>query len=456
MDSIYDDDDIEMISVKSEKFKDVKESINDDSSSDNDEIDIDYDYDDTLIKDDETTTDDEEDVVDMSRYPCQQLDVGPEDFDIVRVLGRGGFGKVMEVKKNNGIDAGNVFAMKAIKKSFILRSKKDLAHTQTERKVLEITSNPFICDLFYAFQTSTKLYLILEYLHGGELFMLLEKEGCLLEYEAQFYSAEILLGLEHLHHNGVIYRDLKPENILLDKNGHVKLTDFGLCKDEMFAGKTYTYCGTVEYMSPEIITKKGHNQATDFWGLGILMFDMLVGNTPYTAENRQETIDKILKSRLKFPKHIGSKAQDLIKKLLRRTVSQRIGFKNGAKEVKEHGFFENLNWDDVFNKRLQPPFQPVKVNSTGLFDPQFTALPPIDTPSSSLSQDSDPFEDFNYVSPALFSEQLENESSRESSQTPKNTSSNNVTPKKTPTTPKLLISSLQNWSYSPISHLRSS
>uniref|UniRef100_A0A914YTZ6 Non-specific serine/threonine protein kinase n=1 Tax=Panagrolaimus superbus TaxID=310955 RepID=A0A914YTZ6_9BILA len=450
MDSMYDED-IEMKSVKSEKFKDDDESTCNDDSSDNDEID--YDYDDTLIKEDETTTDDEEeDIVDMSRYPCQQLDIGPEDFDIVRVLGRGGFGKVMQVKKNNGNDAGNVFAMKVIKKSLILRSQKDLAHTQTERKVLEISSNPFICDLFYAFQTESKLYLILQYLPGGELFMLLEKEGCLLEYEAQFYSAEILLALEHLHLNGVIYRDLKPENILLDKTGHVKLTDFGLCKDEMFAGKTYTYCGTVEYMSPEIILKKGHNQTTDFWGFGILIYDMVVGSTPYTAQNRQETIDKILKSRLKFPKHVGLKAQDLIKKLLRRTVSQRIGFKNGAKEVKEHGFFENLNWDDVFNKRLQPPFQPEKTNNTGLFDPQFTSLPAIDTPSASLSHDSDPFEDFNYVSPSLYSEKLENDSSKES----KSIKTKNVTPKKTSPIPNLLTSSLKNWSFSPISNLRSS
>uniref|UniRef100_A0AC35G170 Non-specific serine/threonine protein kinase n=1 Tax=Panagrolaimus sp. PS1159 TaxID=55785 RepID=A0AC35G170_9BILA len=399
-------EDIEMESIESEKIN-VNE-CSDESSSD--EIEIDYEYDDTLIaeKEDETTTDDEEDgsssSVDISRYQCQQLDIGVEDFEILRVLGRGGFGKVSQVKKKNGIDKGTVFAMKAIKKSRIFKSQKDLDHTKTERKVLEISSNPFICDLFYAFQTSTKLYLILEYLHGGELFMLLEKEGCFMEHEAQFYAAEILLALEHLHHNGVIYR-------------------------------------TVEYMSPEIILKKGHAHTTDFWGLGILLYDMLVGSTPYTSADRNQTIDRILKSRLKFPKHVGLKAQGLIKKLLRRTVSQRIGYKNGAKEVKDHEFFDNINWEDVFNKRLQPPFRPSEVNNFGLFDPQFTNLPPIETPDLSLSHDNDPFENFDYVSPSIFSN-LTTESSRENESTPKKSLSN----------PKLLSSSsLKNWSFSPIS-----
>jgi p70 ribosomal S6 kinase len=151
-------------------------------------------------------------------------------------------------------------------------------------------------DLAYAFQTGGKLYLILEYLSGGELFMQLEREGIFMEDTASFYLAEITLALEHLHSHGIIYRDLKPENILLDNNGHIKLTDFGLCKESVDeTSVTHTFCGTIEYMAPEILTRTGHAKAVDWWSLGALMFDMLTGAPPFTAENRKKTIDKILK-----------------------------------------------------------------------------------------------------------------------------------------------------------------
>lgn len=179
------------------------------------------------------------------------MKIGPVDFDLLKVLGKGGYGKVFQVKKRTGNDQHKLYAMKVLKKASIARNAKDTAHTKAERNILESIKNPFVVDLIYAFQTDGKLYLILEYLSGGELFMQLEREGIFMEDMASFYLAEILLGLEHLHSEGIIYRDLKPENILLDMNGHIKLTDFGLCKESIFEGaQTHTFCGTIEYMAP--------------------------------------------------------------------------------------------------------------------------------------------------------------------------------------------------------------
>ncbi|VEN59683.1 unnamed protein product, partial [Callosobruchus maculatus] len=207
-----------------------------------------------------------------------QEKTGPQDFELRKVLGKGGYGKVFQVKKITGKDANTVFAMKVLRKASIVRNQKDTAHTKAERNILEEVKHPFIVDLIYAFQTGGKLYLILEYLSGGELFMHLEREGIFLEDTACFYLSEIILALEHLHGQGIIYRDLKPENILLDAQGHVKLTDFGLCKEHIKEGVlTHTFCGTIEYMAPEILTRHGHGKEVDWWSLGALMYDMLTG-----------------------------------------------------------------------------------------------------------------------------------------------------------------------------------
>ncbi|NXW71901.1 KS6B2 kinase, partial [Hirundo rustica] len=206
---------------------------------------------------------------------------------------------------------------------------KDTAHTRAERNILEAVKHPFIVDLIYAFQTGGKLYLILECLSGGELFMQLEREGIFLEDTACFYLSEITLALGHLHSHGIIYRDLKPENIMLNSQGHIKLTDFGLCKESIHDGAvTHTFCGTIEYMAPEILVRSGHNRAVDWWSLGALMYDMLTGSAsptaapsslapPFTAENRKKTIDKILKGKLVLPPYLTPDARDLLKKVPR-------------------------------------------------------------------------------------------------------------------------------------------
>ena len=219
--------------------------------------------------------------------------VGAADFDLLKVLGKGGYGKVFQVRKTSGNDRHKLYAMKVLKKATIARNAKDTAHTKAERNILESVKNPFVVDLIYAFQTDGKLYLILEYLSGGELFMQLEKEGIFMEDMASFYLTEILLALEHLHSEGIIYRDLKPENILLDATGHIKLTDFGLCKESIFEGaQTHTFCGTIEYMAPEILLRHGHDKSVDWWSFGALMFDMLTGSVVFFGFNKNFTCFK--------------------------------------------------------------------------------------------------------------------------------------------------------------------
>nr|KAF6467559.1 ribosomal protein S6 kinase B2 [Rousettus aegyptiacus] len=205
--------------------------------------------------------------------------IGPHCFELLRVLGKGGYGKVFQVRKVQGSNLGKIYAMKVLRKAKIVRNAKDTAHTRAERNILESVKHPFIVELAYAFQTGGKLYLILECLSGGELFTHLEREGIFLEDTACFYLAEITLALGHLHSQGIIYRDLKPENIMLNSQGHIKLTDFGLCKESIHEGAvTHTFCGTIEYMAPEILVRSGHNRAVDWWSLGALMYDMLTGS----------------------------------------------------------------------------------------------------------------------------------------------------------------------------------
>ncbi|XP_023310898.1 ribosomal protein S6 kinase beta-1-like [Anoplophora glabripennis] len=339
-----------------------------------------------------------------------QEKTGPQDFELRKVLGKGGYGKVFQVKKITGKDANTVFAMKVLRKASIVRNQKDTAHTKAERNILEEVKHPFIVDLIYAFQTGGKLYLILEYLSGGELFMHLEREGIFLEDTACFYLSEIILALEHLHGQGIIYRDLKPENILLDAQGHVKLTDFGLCKEHIREGiLTHTFCGTIEYMAPEILTRHGHGKEVDWWSLGALMYDMLTGAPPFTAENRKKTIEKILKGKLNLPPYLTADARDLVRKLLKRQVSSRLGAApEDAKAVKQHQFFKHINWDDVLSRKLDPPFKPSLSSDDDVsqFDTKFTKQTPVDSPDeSTLSESANLiFQGFTYIAPSVLEE----------------------------------------------------
>ncbi|XP_039696632.1 ribosomal protein S6 kinase beta-2 isoform X3 [Pteropus medius] len=306
--------------------------------------------------------------------------IGPHCFELLRVLGKGGYGKVFQVRKVQGSNLGKIYAMKVLRKAKIVRNAKDTAHTRAERNILESVKHPFIVELAYAFQTGGKLYLILECLSGGELFTHLEREGIFLEDTACFYLAEITLALGHLHSQGIIYRDLKPENIMLNSQGHIKLTDFGLCKESIHEGAvTHTFCGTIEYMAPEILVRSGHNRAVDWWSLGALMYDMLTGSPPFTAENRKKTMDKIIKGKLVLPPYLTPDARDLVKKFLKRNPSQRIGGGPGdAADVQSE--------DDVSQ-----------------FDTRFTRQTPVDSPDDTALSESanQAFLGFTYVAPSV-------------------------------------------------------
>ncbi|XP_038570496.1 ribosomal protein S6 kinase beta-2-like [Micropterus salmoides] len=333
--------------------------------------------------------------------------VGPDCFELLTVLGKGAYGKVFQVRKVQGGQMGKIFAMKVLKKAKIVCNAKDTAHTRAEREILETVRHPFIVDLLYAFQTGGKLYLILECLSGGELFMQLEKEGIFMEDTACFYLGEITLALGHLHSNGIIYRDLKPENIMLSHQGHIKLTDFGLCKESIHDGSvTHTFCGTIEYMAPEILTRSGHNRAVDWWSLGALMYDMMTGSPPFTAENRKKTIDKILKCKLNLPPYLTIDARDLIKKLLKKNPAQRLGSsKADCADIQKHHFFKHIDWEDLLNKRVEPPYKPQLQSDEDVsqFDTRFTRQTPVDSPDdTSLSHSAElAFAGFTYVAPSV-------------------------------------------------------
>jgi serum/glucocorticoid-regulated kinase 2 len=202
-----------------------------------------------------------------------------DDFTLLKMVGRGGFGKVYLARK---VDDGQVFAMKILKKSHILQ-RRQVAHTVTERDVLARLNHPFIVNLHFAFQTSSKLHLVLDYCSGGELFYHLRKAGRFQEVNVAFYAAEAALALQYLHCHGVIYRDLKPENVLLDEAGHIKLADFGLAKEGMFEGKyTSSFCGSADYLAPEVISSEPYNNAVDWWSLGCLVYELIVGFPPFS------------------------------------------------------------------------------------------------------------------------------------------------------------------------------
>uniref|UniRef100_A0A672H517 Ribosomal protein S6 kinase n=1 Tax=Salarias fasciatus TaxID=181472 RepID=A0A672H517_SALFA len=314
--------------------------------------------------------------------------IRPECFELLRVLGKGGYGKVFQVRKVVGAASGKIFAMKVLKKAMIVRNAKDTAHTKAERNILEEVKHPFIVDLIYAFQTGGKLYLILEYLSGGELFMQLEREGIFMEDTACFYLAEISMALGHLHQKGIIYRDLKPENIMLNSQGHVKLTDFGLCKESIHDGTvTHTFCGTIEYMAPEILMRSGHNRAVDWWSLGALMYDMLTG-----------AVNLHCQSNLSFFL--------LVFALLKRNASSRLGAGAGdATEVQAHPFFRHINWEDLLARKVEPPFKPFlqSAEDVSQFDSKFTSQTPVDSPDDSTLSESanQAFLGFTYVAPSV-------------------------------------------------------
>ena len=320
-----------------------------------------------------------------------------KDFGLIRVLGKGAFAKVLEVEKAG---SGTRYAMKVLKKHHVKR-KNQVEHTRTERRVLARVSHPFICHLRYAFQTRQKLYLILDYHPGGELFYHLSRRGRFREHQVLVYAAEISMALGYLHDKDIVYRDLKPENILIQADGHIALTDFGLAKDNVqsFTTGAKSFCGTPEYLAPEIIHRKGHGKAVDWWSLGMMIYELLTGLPPWYTKNRLHLFEDICWAPLRFPRHVSDIARSLIRGMICRDPSQRFT----AKEVKQHIFFETVDWELAMKRGLKPPIVPIP--GTAYTSREVRKLPlesqgqdrdAADAESEDGSRSSSPFEGFSF------------------------------------------------------------
>ncbi|KAF9476544.1 AGC/Akt protein kinase [Pholiota conissans] len=310
-----------------------------------------------------------------------------DDFELMTVIGKGSFGKVLQVRKR---DTSRIYALKTIRKAHIV-NRNEITHTLAERLVLAQVDSPFIVPLKFSFQSEQKLYLVLAFVNGGELFHHLQREQRFDEERARFYSAELLLALEHLHELDVVYRDLKPENILLDYTGHIALCDFGLCKLNMKDNeKTNTFCGTPEYLAPEILSGNGYDKSIDWWTLGVLLYEMLAGLPPFYDEVTDKMYEKILNDPLVFGEEFKPEAQSILTALLNRDPTRRLGVK-GAEEIKKHPFFgKHIDFKLLAKKKTQPPFKPSVASPVDVsnFDMVFTEEAPVDSfvEDSKLSQ----------------------------------------------------------------------
>eukprot|EP00366_Plasmodium_knowlesi_P005044 XP_002262542.1 RAC-beta serine/threonine protein kinase,putative [Plasmodium knowlesi strain H] len=335
-------------------------------------------------------------------YGRRKKSLRPDNFTFLKVIGRGSYGKVLLVRHTQN---NKLYAMKILRKENII-SRNQLEHTKIERNVLKCVSHPFIVKLYYAFQTTKKLYFILEYCPGGELFFHLSKMKELPEEAAIFYIAEIILALEYLHKLNIIYRDVKPENVLLDEMGHIRLTDFGLSKEGISDNNSATsLCGTPEYLAPEIIDQCGHGKAVDWWSLGIMLYEMLTGRLPFNSSTRADLFERIKHETLRYPRFLSPDAVDLLKKLFEKDPKKRLGSgATDAEEIKNHPFFKNINWTDLLNKKVTPPFKPPLFDQMDVqnFDKEFLCMPlrysdKFDsTPLTLKSQKSYMIKDFNY------------------------------------------------------------
>ncbi|KAI1435790.1 Pkinase-domain-containing protein [Xylaria sp. CBS 124048] len=282
------------------------------------------------------------------------------DFDLLRTLGTGSFGRVHLVQSKHN---QRFYAVKVLKKAQVVKMKQ-VEHTNDERRMLGEVKHPFLITLWGTFQDARNLYMVMDFVEGGELFSLLRKSGRFPNPVAKFYAAEVTLALEYLHSRNIIYRDLKPENLLLDRHGHLKITDFGFAK--RVPDKTWTLCGTPDYLAPEVVSNKGYNKSVDWWSLGILIYEMLCGYTPFwDSGSPMKIYENILRGTVRYPAYVHPDAQDLLERLITPDLTRRLGnLYGGPQDVKNHPWFSEVTWDRLSRKDIDAPYTPpVKAGS---------------------------------------------------------------------------------------------
>uniref|UniRef100_A0A8C1MT56 Protein kinase C iota type n=1 Tax=Cyprinus carpio TaxID=7962 RepID=A0A8C1MT56_CYPCA len=353
-----------------------------------------------------------------SRYSGKAVSsLGLKDFDLLRVIGRGSYAKVLLVRLKK---TERIYAMKVVKKELV-NDDEDIDWVQTEKHVFEQASNhPFLVGLHSCFQTESRLFFVIEYVNGGDLMFHMQRQRKLPEEHARFYSAEISLALNYLHERGIIYRDLKLDNVLLESEGHIKLTDYGMCKEGLRPGDTTsTFCGTPNYIAPEILRGEDYGFSVDWWALGVLMFEMMAGRSPFDIVGSSDNPDQntedylfqvILEKQIRIPRSLSVKAASVLKGFLNKEPKERLGChpQTGFADIMAHPFFRNVDWDLMEQKQVVPPFKPNISGEFGLdnFDAQFTNEPIQLTPDDDDAVkkiDQSEFEGFEYINPLLMS-----------------------------------------------------
>ncbi|XP_028458257.1 serine/threonine-protein kinase N2 isoform X2 [Perca flavescens] len=339
-----------------------------------------------------------------SIYPPPHRDAGlqMEDFNCISVLGRGHFGKVLlaEYKKS-----GKLYAIKALKKGDIV-TRDEVDSLMCEKRIFEVintSQHPFLVNLYGCFQTADHVCFVMAYSPGGDLMTHIHT-SIFTEKQAWFYSSCVLLGLEFLHQNKIVYRDLKLDNLLMDADGFVRIADFGLCKEGMGHGdRTSTFCGTPEFLAPEVLTDNNYTRSVDWWGLGVLIYEMLVGESPFPGDDEEEVFDSIVNDDVRYPRFLSPESVSLIQKLLQKTPEMRLGAgEEDASEIKRHKFFQGMDWGALLAKKMKPPFLPVvrALKDVSNFDEEFTRLKPVltlpRTPCVLTAEQQEIFADFDF------------------------------------------------------------